>query len=67
MPPVERLVQQPAGPVAALGEADAKTVQVVVGRGSDGEPLLAGDPAEDLTQLAGRQAGPDDRAVQGRT
>ena len=37
--PVQRLVQQFARPIAALGEPDAEAVQIVIRRGRDVEPL----------------------------
>ena len=64
--PVQRLVQQFARPVAALGEPDAQAVQLVVRRGGDRQPFAARDPTQDLPQLALAEAGADDRAVQCR-
>ena len=64
--PVQRLVQQFARPIAALGEPDAEAVQLVVRRGGDRQPFAARDPTQDLPQLALAETGADDRAVQCR-
>ena len=60
--PVERLLQQLRPGVAAAGQHDADDVKLVVVRSL--YPLHA-QPREHLPQFGVRQAGPDDRAVQG--
>ena len=57
---VERLVQQFAPSIAQIGQQHALAVQVMVGRAVGGHAGLG----QDLAQLAGRQAGADDRAVE---
>jgi len=63
MAPVECLFEKPGGLVALTGEAHAPAVQGVIPRRAR---ILLPGPDQQLAQLAGGQAGADDRAMKRR-
>jgi hypothetical protein len=61
MPSIQRLLQEFGAGLPSAGERHSQRMQLMVGGGGADLELV-----ENVAQLRGREAGPDDRAVQTR-